>query len=1087
MNKNVPEIKLFNHYNLLVFAVFIIVTAMATFFAFHRYQEELAIYIETEQIKLDEQAELIDQTLRTSELTLKGIRAFAEHFLNNPKDLPISNPPLIQIGEHYHLFSQPRDVITQGKRLQNSITGIGQIEQITPQAWQELRMAQALTPAFITGSANNADATWLYYLSLNQFVTIFPWISHNAWQFSPTMKDNPYFLKLRELKVDEKRFVWSAPFNDTAGKGVIASIGTGVFYQDKFKGALVIDVDLASLKDRLPKVESAHQGYVLMNELGQVMLYKDNGQSDVSEGLEWHNVVPTSLSLFKLEQVLGLEHHGRFADWFVQKVDLNSNGWKLIKYQLHSDFTGPVMTNFVQIFSLFFIGLLVFLALVFIVTRRLFVKPATEFISHIEYCAKGDPGKVLPDKNWLPWFQIVENIFSENRSLMQQLKEQNVQLDMRVAEKTQALIKSSEQHQRDNVLLRSVMNAIPEFIIFNDNEGNLIGCNKSFEQYIKREESELLGQSVVGLLPDSLALVHEEFSALPYGRSQFGYSRTAETKNNIYEVFCTRFYSDGGQSLGSISIIRNVSEQHAVQSAMQAAKEQAELANKAKSQFLANMSHEIRTPINAITGMMALMEKTNLSAFQQQYLFNAKGASDVLLHLIDELLDLSRIEAGKLSLNLHAAEMDAVIDRIVQLNAINAYKKGLSLHVVIDPQVPFSVEIDEMRLIQVLANLLNNAIKFTHQGEISLTVRATSTNDEKTNVYFEVSDTGIGIEPEKQGKLFDAFIQADDSMTREYGGSGLGLSICQQIVRLMDGEIRLESAVGQGSKFSFELPVTPIAPACNVPEHLNIVSLGQSFDASLKASVEQFNWQYQEIYSLSAWRALSLSGDTILLINGEYLSKQTREDISLLNEHKPALKLIGLCQPFMSKVDEVMLELLPALGVPYRLLETPLYRYSLLKLLQFVPQEQQSSQQVNDRREKSSSKLPLQDVRVLLVEDNLVNQMVAQELLLAMGALVEIAENGQIAIDKVENSSFDIVLMDIQMPVMDGLTATKKLRRSKAHHELPIIAMTAHARAEDKEASIAAGMDLHVSKPVSADVLRDSILHILEAVKDTGG
>lgn len=337
-----------------------------------------------------------------------------------------------------------------------------------------------------------------------------------------------------------------------------------------------------------------------------------------------------------------------------------------------------------------------FLAVVYVLTRKTFIKPASEFINHIEHCAEGNPGKVQPTKEWLPWFQLVENIFGQNRSLLHQLKEQNAELDSRVVEKTQALTERSEQSHRAYVLLRSVINAIPEFIIFNDNDGNLTGCNSAFELFIGENEQALLGVQIAKLLPKAIQDTLEKFENLPESKTTLGYHQSVETSGNTYEIFCTRFYNEAGQSLGTIVILRDVSVQSAVQETLKQAKDQAVLANKAKSQFLANMSHEIRTPINAVQGMMTLMEKTHLTAFQQQYLANAQSSSAALLHLVDELLDLSKIEAGKFRLNFARAKLDGIVDRVLQLNTLNLHNKGLKFVVDIDANAPELVRTDEM-------------------------------------------------------------------------------------------------------------------------------------------------------------------------------------------------------------------------------------------------------------------------------------------------------------------------------------------------------------------------------------------------------
>jgi len=1116
VQKNQAQVNLFNHYNVVVFAVFVILTLFAIAIAAYRYQYELELHLTADYVELTEQGDVLNQSLATSTNTLHGLKQFAQYYLENSETQPTNSLELHQQENNFHLNVPARDIIHQGKRLQSNITGLGVIADFSDDDWQELQMAYSLTPAFVTASANNDDATWFYYVSERQFVSIYPWISHNAWQFSAQMNDNPFFLNIKQSDPNLP-FVWSSPFMDTAGKGIKASIGTGVYLDNVFKGALVIDVDLASLKQRLPSVTESEYGYVLLNPEGDVLFYKDNTLHPMSNNLRWENVAPEPLRHLSKQELLALSSSAVINDFLVQTYQLGSNQWVLVKYQAYSHFTAPLLIQFLSIFGLFFVGLVTFLTLVFVITRRSFVKPSIQFIAHIEHCAQGDPGKVKPNKDWLPWFQIVENIFGENCSLLQQLKEQNVALDSRVAEKTQALIDSSEQHHRDYVLLRSVINAIPEFIIFNDNEANLIGCNKSFEQYICLHEQELLSKPVKTLLPFPLAKAFSEFSALPYDQSQLGFNKTVETNESTFDVFCTRFYNDAGQSLGSISIIRDVSEQYATQSALEQAKDQAELANQAKSQFLANMSHEIRTPINAIKGMMALLETTQLTSFQQQYLANAQGASGALLHLIDDLLDLSRIEAGKLELNLSETRLDTIIHQALQLNTINAHQKGLSLTVDVQHDAPIAIYTDEKRLVQVLANLLNNAVKFTEYGSISISVTAIAKDALHSVLKFQVKDTGIGIAQDKRERLFDAFSQADSSMTREYSGSGLGLSICQQIVNLLGGEIVIKSELNLGSEFSFVIPVRTIESSPVIENHkVQLLTLGQALPLEVVRFAQTINWTYQALESCEQLQTLKSEPlahqSTVLLIDEDFLCQHSAISLRDIEQAHPDICLFGLCQSLKVSVDPSCQVKCEHLSTPYLLIEKPLYRYTLLNISQKLATnhekikaitadekaatstlsdqtnfetvrtgpETNSDNQASDKlRDKSLLATSLSGLHILLVEDNLVNQMVAQELLLSMGASVDIAENGQVALDYLAKQVVDVVLMDIQMPVIDGLTATQEIRKCEPLFTLPIIAMTAHAREEDKQASLAAGMNLHVAKPVSAALLSQSILAVV--------
>ncbi len=1073
-----------------VFSLCVFITLVATCFFAYRYVERIETELEAQQDNFAQQVEPLNYALKTNLQTLEGHKEFAQAFLNGKPDLRTATPLLSQQGVNYSsIISEPSEL--EPHYHEAVITGHGNLAELGQSVLTELSLAQQLGPIFSASTKSNSAAARLYYLSLNRFLVSYE--AHDTPQktYSDKLISDAFMWKVRQGNLQGVPFVWSKALIEEGLN--LVKVGAGVFQKGKFRGVLVMDLDLTRLSQLVPAVNSERQGYVLLNEQGSVLFSTHYASEVTPVNRRWSGAVPEQLTSFPLQQLLKRRDYIEYQGWLVRKQPLSVNGWSLVYYQPTSDFAYSIKQRYLTPAVLLVLSLAAFLASVYFMTRRMFVKPASAFIEHIERCADGKPSTAIPTKDWQPWFELVEKVFSENKHLMQQLKLQNAELDSRVVEKTHELMERSEQTERSYLLMRSVINAIPEFIIFNDNEGNLTGCNRSFEHFIGDVEANLVGTPTSQYLPPPIQETLETFYRLPESHTTLGYQQTIETSGNTYEMFCTRFYNESGYALGTIVILRDVTVQFAVQETLTTAKEQAESANKAKSQFLANMSHEIRTPINAIKGMVALMEKTPLSAFQQQYLANAQSSSNTLLHLIDELLDLSKIEVGKLRLNVANANLDSVIDRVIQLNTLAAFKKGIAINIDIDADAPMQLITDEMRLIQVLSNLLNNAVKFTHSGEINLAIKVSGLDRNNALLKFTVKDTGIGIPKDKQDTLFNAFTQVDDSMTRSYGGSGLGLSISQQIVKLMGGEIKVTSTLGKGSEFSFLVPMRlGVQQEVTHEEDVVLIALDCKLPDSLLASVDKFGWQYQQVKDVSALQALVVSGRLVVLVESDTLVNQTvwtTHDIATIRHN---VALIGVCHPIATPLDTNLASQLASLSTPYYLFDLPMYRFTLDKIeqqlrankLQVAQQVHESPPVVNP--EKLNTPTPqtaltgsLSGVRVLLAEDNLVNQMVAQELLTAMGADVVVAENGQVALEQLEKVDFDVVLMDIQMPVMDGLTATRKLRANPDYADLPIVAMTAHARADDKEASILAGMNLHIAKPVSAEQLSKSILNVI--------
>lgn len=415
------------------------------------------------------------------------------------------------------------------------------------------------------------------------------------------------------------------------------------------------------------------------------------------------------------------------------------------------------------------------------------------------------------------------------------------------------------------------------------------------------------------------------------------------------------------------------------------------------------------------------------------------------------------------------ASIDSIINKAIKLNIGMVHKKNLNIIVDISPKVPLFVVTDEMRLIQVLTNLLQNSVKFTQAGEISVFVDVKAKNSTHVEMIFKIKDTGIGIATDKQSHLFEAFKQADDSMTRQYGGSGLGLSICQQIVHLLDGDISLKSELDQGCEFTIELPFQLSQENTNhfTSKPLTLCNYGISLPNSVLEVIISYGWKYIQFSHFNEIESLDNKENVVLLI-----SDYNVEDIFATNfqDHIELLCIFQTLEQSIS-IDELILE---QLVVPYIIQEQPIYRHMLNAISKSISRLNKA--ELSDTAQESKN---LEGIVVLLVEDNVVNQLVAKELLLNMKAEVIIAENGQVALDILEKNTIHIVLMDIQMPVMDGLTATKLIRQQAKFEHLPIIAMTAHALKEDCDNSIAAGMNLHMAKPVKYNTLLNRILALI--------
>ncbi len=505
----------------------------------------------------------------------------------------------------------------------------------------------------------------------------------------------------------------------------------------------------------------------------------------------------------------------------------------------------------------------------------------------------------------------------------------------------------------------------------------------------------------------------------------------------------------------------------------------AEAANRAKSDFLANMSHEIRTPMNAIIGMTHLAQCADPSPKQQGYLNKIHSAAQSLLNIINDILDFSKIEAGRLDLEYSPFYLDDLLGGLADLVGFNAEEKGLEIIFSVAPEVPRYLFGDSLRLGQVLLNLTNNAVKFTDCGEILISVSVESCDDLNCRLVFAIRDSGIGMTQEQIRGLFKAFAQADSSITRRFGGTGLGLAICRQLVDMMDGDITVESAQGQGStfRFSVSLGVAPLFVGVSEPAPLDFSGkttlvvddnaiareILSAMLASLGFAVETAASGAEALACIDKRQQADQSFDLVLMdwrmpgMDGIETAARIKSDIHLTKI--PAVLMITAFgrddlarQAHQIGVDGFLLK---------PVMEAALVNSIGLLLGLTVPEPM-------PQKPQSAERISFQGRRVLLVEDNVFNRDVAIEMLQALDLKVDYAINGQDGIEVLNrDTAYDLVLMDIQMPVMDGLKASRLIRANPRFAQLPVIAMTAHAMPEDREKSLAAGMNDHVTKPIN--------------------
>lgn len=538
---------------------------------------------------------------------------------------------------------------------------------------------------------------------------------------------------------------------------------------------------------------------------------------------------------------------------------------------------------------------------------------------------------------------------------------------------------------------------------------------------------------------------------------------------------------------------QDISEQKANEKLLLKAKEEADAANKAKSLFLANMSHEIRTPLNGVIGFTELLSKTELDVLQKQYVNNAINSAQTLLSVLNDILDFSKIEAGKLELDPKETDLLYMLQSVTDIFKYAAQKKGLELLIDIEPGLPAHVMVDEVRLKQVLSNLLSNAVKFTAQGQVRIQLSHTSLagKTSKARYHFSVEDTGIGIRQEQQSRLFKAFAQADSSTNRKYGGTGLGLVISNLILDQMKSELKLSSTEGKGSVFSFDLELMPLkkAPQIEVIESIKSVLVVDDYEENLvllKGYLE--HWGLEVTAVTSGIMAVSVLEkdqhfDLIIMdyqmpyIDGIESLRIIRDRLMLKEERLPAILLHSAID------DSRILQQSISAGIKYRLSKpiTPNVLYETLLRVANLQTENTRELSVKKDQEIDAFINP----RVLIAEDVALNATLVEALIKRFLPLstISLASNGEEALSLYKNEPFDLIIMDIQMPVMDGFECSKQIRLWEKLHQIPashIIALTAHAFQSDQLQAFESGMQAFVAKPIEPQVLRETLVSVFK-------
>jgi len=667
------------------------------------------------------------------------------------------------------------------------------------------------------------------------------------------------------------------------------------------------------------------------------------------------------------------------------------------------------------------------------------------------------------------------------RESLDALEASNRELEARVEERTRELAERE-------AYFRAIFENTGAGVVSRDRNRKLIQANKAFFDFIgySREELETLDSAAFIIQAGDQSALRENLEKMERGAlALYRVERQYRRKDGAVrwaDVVTTAIRDDDGRFVATVTIINDITERKHMENELREARGVAEDATRAKSMFLANMSHEIRTPMNAIIGMSHLALKTDLNPKQRDYVQKIHTAGTALLGIINDILDFSKIEADKLTMEKVDFDLDEVMSNASTVIGQKVFDKGLELLFDVAPEVPRRLVGDPLRVGQVLTNLVNNSVKFTEKGEIHVRVTVAESYGDKTKLEFSVRDTGIGMTPEQSARMFQPFSQADGSTTRKYGGTGLGLTICKRLVELMGGSIWVKSAAGAGSTFTFnawfglgrageERRVVPDAlngaRVLVVDDNPGAREVLADLLAALPFAVDQVASGAEAV---AATRQAAASGPyRIVFMDWNMPGMSGIEAARAIKSGIPPVPAVIMVTAFGREDVRQEAESAQLDGFLVKPVSASALVNAIVQV--FAPEVMAGRAAPGGERHYG-----LDGMKVLLAEDNEINQQIAIELLESVGVTVEVAGNGRVAVDRVESgAAYDAVLMDLQMPELDGLSATREIRSDSRFKELPIIAMTAHAMVEERDRCFAAGMNDHVTKPIEPDVLYQTL------------
>ena len=902
-------------------------------------------------------------------------------------------------------------------------------------------------------------------------------------------------------------------------------------------GVLGIYITLTDLMKHISEIDVDYNGFISMvDENGTILVSRD--KSLMFKNLEVFDA-KFNQEIFSADEgflVFEKDSERQYAFFYTSP----SSKWKLSVVVPKAEIDKVIWDFVSKILFVLVAGLLLLSALTLIGLGRFVIKPLTKLDEGVDHITKtGDLDQQIEIKSSdeighlaTSFNEMIRTVNASENALKEsekELRRHRDNLEELVEDRTVEL-KSSQKR------LAQIIDFLPDPTWVIDNQGKVVTWNRAMEKLLNIKAEDMVGKGnyeyalpfygerrpvLIDLIRDWDAEYEKEYLSIKKEEDILmseSYHPYLGDSGTYLSATAGLLYSAEGEIAGAIESLRDITANKRLEKELVQAKQEADEANRAKGDFLANMSHEIRTPMNAVIGMTHLAMKTDLSRKQRDYLTKIQSSANSLLGIINDILDFSKIEAGKLDIESVDFNLEDVLDNLANLVTVKAEEKeDLEVLFATPQNVPRGLVGDPLRLGQILINLANNAVKFTKSGEIVVSTELQERKNDEVTLKFSVSDTGIGLDKEQMAKLFQSFTQADTSTTRKYGGTGLGLAISKKLVNMMKGEIWVESEPDQGSTFNFtatfglgqDSPKKQYTPSPDLQnmkvlvvddnvtsrEILQGILESFSFMVTLAASGEEGISELENAVKNKPFELVIMDWKMPGL-DGIETSKRIKNLTSL--SKIPAIVMVTAYgrEEVMQRAEKVGLD---------GFLIKPVNASVLFDtIMQAFGKDIPKASRIASSKDKATTLQNISGAHILLVEDNEINQQVAQEILESAGFKVSLANNGKEAVQAVEKNNYDAILMDVQMPVMDGYEATRKIRElqlngtgsaelatvstqsSTPAKRVPIIAMTAHAMAGDEDRSLEAGMDDHITKPIDPVKLFAALNKLILPTQDQG-